>query len=375
MNLLLSGYFYVGLIITSSSSFASPATSLEVAQVSSVIGEAYLISEKSKPLLITEGQNISEFSQIVTSAQSTVTLLLKDHSEVKLGNNSKLKLDYSSKDAEHVDLILEKGTLKTLVKRRVDTRRWFKVHTPTATMGVRGTEFITLVSENKNDIIHEEVLVSHGSVQVADLKGNELAMVNIGMGLGFDARKNGASPPQIIDTYLKPQPLNPIQIQMINSEKILVSPKQSGMTPDMGKSPGHDRHGANGGPGNDGHGNGGGPGHDGHGNGDGPGHDGHGNGGGPGHDGHGNGGGPGHDDRGKSAGPGEANRGHGPSNQGLGASANRPGNNSGPTWGAPSGSPQSINKPTHWPLQSGVGNSRPPSSNDEHGERKPHSEH
>ncbi len=197
-----------------------------VATVSQITGDVTIVSGQAGPKKLTLKDEVPEFSVISTASHASVSLLLRDSSEVKIGADSKMQLNYQAKDADHVDLLLRSGTLKSLVKKRVDQNRWFRVKTPTVTMGVRGTEFVTRVTLAEAGNSHEEVQVTHGSVQVADPAGKELAMVKIGMGLGFDVAQDAKQGPRILDQKLAPKALNPAQVQAIHAEHFLISPKE-----------------------------------------------------------------------------------------------------------------------------------------------------
>lgn len=91
-------------------------------------------------------------------------------------------------------------------------------------MGVRGTEFVASIIPLPNNQFREEVQVIHGSVQVSDLAGKELAMVKDGMGLGLKSMMEGAQM-KVMPQAFQPMPLSPKQMDAIKVEKFLVAPK------------------------------------------------------------------------------------------------------------------------------------------------------
>lgn len=93
---------------------------------------------------------------INTSSNGKVKLLMKDKSIVDLGPSALFKVDHfngkGGTDRE-VDVSMMYGTMRTAVSQKITGGGRFKVRTPTATMGVRGTEFVVKSEvRNLNDV-------------------------------------------------------------------------------------------------------------------------------------------------------------------------------------------------------------------------------
>ena len=80
-----------------------------------------------------------------TPSDGRVKLLLRDRSIMDLGPSSLFKIDRLQARGggeREVDASLPYGSLRTGVTRKLEGKSHFKVRTPSATMGVRGTEFV-----------------------------------------------------------------------------------------------------------------------------------------------------------------------------------------------------------------------------------------
>ncbi|MCM2279188.1 MAG: FecR domain-containing protein [Oligoflexia bacterium] len=80
-----------------------------------------------------------------TSSNGKLKLLLRDKSIVDLGPSALFKVDgYAANTGtdRQVDVSMMYGTMRTAVTQKLTGKGRFKVRTPTATMGVRGTEFV-----------------------------------------------------------------------------------------------------------------------------------------------------------------------------------------------------------------------------------------
>jgi len=77
----------------------------------------------------------------VRVGEGRVTLILDRDRVVHLGSDTSLVVE-QLKVAEAVDLKLEYGAVRNLIKSRSGSTRSFRVRTPSAVMGVRGTQFV-----------------------------------------------------------------------------------------------------------------------------------------------------------------------------------------------------------------------------------------
>jgi ferric-dicitrate binding protein FerR (iron transport regulator) len=99
-----------------------------------------------------------------TGAQSEVELRLDDNTRLALGADAELRLDEYAvsvdSDAKSIAVRFLKGTLRFLTGR--NTSEIYKIETPTATIGVRGTVFDLYIAPNGDTF----VLLHRGEVEI-----------------------------------------------------------------------------------------------------------------------------------------------------------------------------------------------------------------
>ena len=86
---------------------------------------------------------------IETGAKSASKLLFRDATQLRVGPNSKVVLDkfvYSEKDGQEVVVSMAVGIMRFTSGKL--TKSAYTIRTPTATVGIRGTEFDVIVDEN-----------------------------------------------------------------------------------------------------------------------------------------------------------------------------------------------------------------------------------
>jgi hypothetical protein len=140
------------------SSTPMPVTAGSAGDVVSSDGAVFARSDKSrdkagsasadagKPRALVAGDYIYPQDVINTGSDSHVKILLKDHSIVELGSSSLFRVDQfkgkgGGSDRE-VEVSLPYGTMRAAIAQKLTGSGKFKVRTPSATMGVRGTEFV-----------------------------------------------------------------------------------------------------------------------------------------------------------------------------------------------------------------------------------------
>ena len=125
------------------------ATASDVGEIKVAKGDAYLERGEAR-LPVKVGMPVQQSDKVVTGADGTVGITFTDNSLLSVGPDSVLAIDRyvfdSTTYAGQFDSTLSKGTLAVisgkLVKQSPDAMR---VHTPSAIMGVRGTEFLVKV--------------------------------------------------------------------------------------------------------------------------------------------------------------------------------------------------------------------------------------
>jgi hypothetical protein len=109
------------------------------------------IERGEQKLPVAVGSKVLAADRVVTGADSSVGITLRDNTLLSAGPNSVLSLDRFSFDATThagaVDATLKRGTLAVIsgkiAKADANSARF---RTPTATLGVRGTEFVIEVA-------------------------------------------------------------------------------------------------------------------------------------------------------------------------------------------------------------------------------------
>jgi hypothetical protein len=129
--------------------FTAAALAADVGEIKILKGAAHLERGKeSLPLRV--GMPVQETDKVVTGDDGTVGITFADNSLLSVGPNSVFAIDRyvfdSTTHAGQFDSTLSRGTLAVIsgkmVKQSPDAMR---VRTPSAIMGVRGTEFIVRV--------------------------------------------------------------------------------------------------------------------------------------------------------------------------------------------------------------------------------------
>jgi hypothetical protein len=131
----------------------APAWAADVGEVKVARGTAYIERDGAR-LPVKVGMTVREADKVLTGADGTVGVTFADNSLLSVGPNSALAIDRfafdSTTNAGQFDSTLSKGTLAVvsgkIVKQSPEAMR---VHTPSAIMGVRGTEFIVQVADPK----------------------------------------------------------------------------------------------------------------------------------------------------------------------------------------------------------------------------------
>jgi len=133
---------------------ATPLWAADAGEIKTARGSAY-IERGTERLPAKVGLGVREGDKVVTGADATVGVTFADNSLLSIGPNSALAIDRyvfdSTTHAGRFDSTLSKGTLAAvsgkIVKQSPEAMR---VHTPSAIMGVRGTEFVVQVGDAKH---------------------------------------------------------------------------------------------------------------------------------------------------------------------------------------------------------------------------------
>lgn len=178
--------FFVLLLLQaiSSVSFAQTITHLK----GTVVGGKNI--SKLSPL--SEGSKF-EWGQTIASEDSSSLVRLKwDDSQLVLRGRFKIKLTKPSQQATEIQLLY--GKLRAVFNKNKDDKKSFKVVTPAAVTGVRGTDFMT----SFNDLLGEtEVICFDGLLAFGNLKGDQQVTVKKGQWGGHGGRFRNEIGPRI----------------------------------------------------------------------------------------------------------------------------------------------------------------------------------
>jgi hypothetical protein len=140
-----------------------------VGKVEKAQGGVSVIREDGKKAKGTPELNLYAGDSITTAKDGVVWFSLSDGARFRLGNDAQMEVDELSSEAEddttHLSLVL--GYLWSKIQKIGVSRGKFNLHTPTAVMGVRGTEFDAVVSIDASST----VAVDEGVVDVESEAG------------------------------------------------------------------------------------------------------------------------------------------------------------------------------------------------------------
>ncbi len=139
-----------------------------VGEVSMVIGRAYLLSDVVGEERLNRGDFLREGDRIRTESSGHVHVTFRDDAVLSVRPNSELHIVSYRFDAEdpensQVKFSLLQGTARTVSgKAATAARERFRLNTPIAAIGVRGTDFV--VSATEDSLM---ALVNEGAIVVA----------------------------------------------------------------------------------------------------------------------------------------------------------------------------------------------------------------
>ncbi|ADJ62802.1 FecR family protein [Herbaspirillum seropedicae] len=147
---MLLGLGWSALMLASAAAWAQQDGATQAAIVKVMRGEVQAQREgKTRPLAV--GERLYEGDRVLTAAASSVGFTLRDDTLISLGPNSQFLLEqfvFNEKtDEGNIAVRMVKGTLRYvsgLIGKHAPERQQFS--TPTATIGIRGTDFIVEVA-------------------------------------------------------------------------------------------------------------------------------------------------------------------------------------------------------------------------------------
>lgn len=164
------------------------------ADISQIRGEVGVRRAGSSPSPLKKGDRIGSGDLVWTGSDGFARIELRDKSVVTLGPNSRylLSVDSDAVDKEGSKAMVVSGSarldLSKIKKLYVNKDESYKVYTPTAVCGVRGTEFTVQSDRNgrtRTAVTEGEIAVS-GKVLADDARVSGGASVSKGQGFSSD---------------------------------------------------------------------------------------------------------------------------------------------------------------------------------------------
>lgn len=147
-----------------------------VAKVSELSGEVGVLrAGGEKSISAFKGMGLNQGDTIITKKDSWVRVILDNDKEVKIGPSTKIMVKElkGSAVAESTELQLWTGNVFNHVQKKLNANSKYEIHTPTAVMGVRGTEYFAKQSQEGT-----EVTVIEGTVEVTSADQSSSTEVN-----------------------------------------------------------------------------------------------------------------------------------------------------------------------------------------------------
>lgn len=177
--------------------FALHAGPQPVARVSMAVGDAQRIGASGQVTPLSLGTQLSEQDRIITGKDAMVILIFSDQARVALRPDSELlirryKVDPNGAETQ-LQLDLLRGTVRQISGHAAHKQpERYRLNTPIAAIGVRGTDFLAKAGEGL-----VEAYVHEGAIVVSPLAGvgrsGDMAAANLGAGFGVQFSRMGRS--------------------------------------------------------------------------------------------------------------------------------------------------------------------------------------
>jgi len=216
----VQSFSVLSLFLASTLAWADPA-----ATVVQFKGNVLVIQGDQK-VKASNNLKIDEGATIQTMPNSSLKLQMADKSVVDIGAGTSLKLTTAKGGVDkNVDLALEEGKLRAFVrKRKPHEKGKFTIRTKSATMGVRGTQFLASSVKVGSDF-KSSFFCFNGSVFVDDAAGNRLADLKPNQFIAVQARESAPGAAVRMEGEApKAAPIPRSVSEKISSDSFLVSP-------------------------------------------------------------------------------------------------------------------------------------------------------
>lgn len=160
--------FILLFVIGCSVSFAAEKRKAKVVELHGKVEVQAATSEKKIPAF--KNMVINEGDKIITGKDSKIVMKVDQDKEVTLAANtiailSELK---GGSDVNDTVITIQAGGVGSKIEKKLDKNSSYKIKTPTAVMGVRGTQFYVQVEKPEKKLSHPEVNIwlSKGVIEV-----------------------------------------------------------------------------------------------------------------------------------------------------------------------------------------------------------------
>lgn len=185
-----------------------------------------LILQGDQKMKASNNLKLEEGAVIQTMPNSSIKLQMADKSVVDIGAATSLKVTTSKGgDDKEVDLSLDEGKVRAFVRKKGEGEKGkFTIRTKSATMGVRGTQFLASAVKVGSEF-RSSFFCFNGAVFVDDAAGNRLADLKPNQFIavqvreaspGGEVRMEGAAP--------RAAPIPRGVTEAISSDRFLASP-------------------------------------------------------------------------------------------------------------------------------------------------------
>ena len=156
--------------------------------VSEIFGNVSVV-EDNKEYVAYKGMRVREGQTIVTSGSSYTRMVLDDDKYIKLEEGSKAIVNTLANG--RTEIILERGSITNEIVKPLYEGQSYIIHTPNATLAVRGTFFRVDLSSAENGDLKTEVLTYGGSVvSQRKLPSGEMVEEAVAIDAGYKATIN-----------------------------------------------------------------------------------------------------------------------------------------------------------------------------------------
>ncbi len=157
------------------------------------------------------GDDLFTGATVTTAADSIAELILRDKSVMKIGSDTVVSLEELPSGTEASDSIISmvSGSIRSRVNKMIGSGSSFEVRTPSAVLGVRGTDLTVILSAGKK----LSVTVLEGEVELSTAAG---ARAEIGPGKKLEVKTDLLDKDK--DASLKPEDVSDGDRERIESE-------------------------------------------------------------------------------------------------------------------------------------------------------------